>query len=455
VTAAPLEHSSQADAAGIRAAVNASRDFATDLFNRLRRDGLDDPGVTRDPYGPGEQRAHATCADTAAAMGLTIERDAASNLYMTLPGGDPSAKRIVIGSHLDSVPHGGNFDGAAGVVAGLVAIQALRRLQASPRRDITVMGIRAEESVWFQVSYIGSRSALGILPDGSLDARRTDTGRTQAEHISACGGDPDRLRSGQRHLDPMRLHAFLELHIEQAPSLVESGKSVGIGTGVPGNFRYPDAWIEGNTDHVGLPRRFRRDAAMAGAEFAMALDRLWEEYDRRGIAMACTFGRFHTDLKQHGLTIVPGSFHFSLDVRAYNEAVLSELDRRVDTIIADIERSRGVTFHRGGKARAAVGLVDPDIGSALARDAAGLGIATIALGSPASHDAAAFAACGVPMGMIFVRNENGSHNPREAMAIEDFLDGAAVLTAWLAGQCYRSQGELMRSPVIGSPAGRV
>src|SRR6202020_2117962 len=333
------------------------------------------------PYGAGEQRAHATCEMAAREMGLAIERDAAANLYMTEHGTDRSAKQIVMGSHLDSVPHGGNFDGAAGVVAGLVALQALRRLGVKPTRDLTVMGIRAEESIWFQVSYIGSRSALGTLPDGALDVTRIDTGRTLAEQMKECGGDPDRVRAGQRFFDPARLHAFLELHIEQAPSLVEAGRPVGIGTGIPGNFRYPDARIEGSNDHVGLPRRFRRDAAMAGAEFAMALDTLWQEYEARGIPMACTIGRFHTDAKQHGLTIVPGSFHFSLDVRAYDEGVLAELDQRVDAIIAGVEQTRGVRFHRGDIARAAVGKVDASIRSALTTGAAELGIATIDLGS--------------------------------------------------------------------------
>jgi N-carbamoyl-L-amino-acid hydrolase len=173
---------------------------------------------------------------------------------------------------------------------------------------------------------------------------------------------------------------------------------------------------------------------MAGAEFAMAMDSLWEDYDRRGIPMACTIGRFHTDAEQHGLTIVPGTFHFSLDVRAYEEAVLAELDQRVDTIIAGIEQRRGVRFHRGIKARAAVGPVDAGIQAELTRGAAELGIETIDLGSPASHDAAAFAACGVRMGLIFVRNANGSHNAHEAMAIEDFLDATAVLTEWLVTQ---------------------
>ena len=415
----------------LRTAVAAQRTFSLSLFDQLRCDGLDEPGVSRDPYGPGEQRAHATMEAAGRDLGLEIAHDTAANLYMTLPGRDRSAPRVVIGSHLDSVPHGGNFDGAAGVVAGLAAVAALQRLGVQPACDIVVMGIRAEESIWFQVSYIGSRGALGTLPDRALEARRIDTGRSLADHIRDCGGDPDALLARRRHLDPASLRAYLELHIEQAPSLVEAGRPVAICTGIPGNFRYPDMRIEGSSDHVGLPRRFRRDAALAGAEFATALDAVWADHEMRGIPMACTIGRFHTDAGAHGLTIVPGTFHLSLDVRAYDAAVLAALDRQVDAIIAGIEQRRRVRFHRGAKARAAIGPVDPAIEARLADMAHALDISVLAIGSPASHDAAAFSACGVPVGMIFIRNENGSHNPYEAMRIDDFLSGTSVLTAWL------------------------
>jgi N-carbamoyl-L-amino-acid hydrolase len=421
----------------IRAAIEAQRTRIEALFAQLRQDGRDEPGVTRDPYGPGEQRAHATIAQEAAALGLEISRDDAANLFMTLPGRDRTAPVLVIGSHLDSVPHGGNFDGAAGVVAGLATVAALQVLNLTPDCDIVVMGIRAEESVWFQVSYIGSRASLGMLPQGALEVCRIDTGRSLADHIAECGGNLDALRAGSRHFDPSRILAYLELHIEQAPSLVEAGRSVAICTGIPGNFRYPDAWIEGRHDHVGLPRRFRHDAAMAGAEFAMALDALWAGYDARGIPMACTLGRFHTDPAAHGLTIVPGAFHFSLDVRAYDEIVLAELEEQIGRIIAGIEQRRAVRFHLGPTARAAVGPVDPAIRAGLETAASTQGISVLPLGSPASHDAAAFGAAGVKVGMLFVRNENGSHNPDEAMMIEDFLDGASVLLQWVTTASIR------------------
>lgn len=412
--------------------VNAQRAMAETLFAALRQDGATNLGVSRDPYGAGEQRAHATAERAARALGLAITRDAAANTYMTWAGKNPAAPKIVIGSHLDSVPNGGNFDGAAGVVAGLAAVAALQQAGIQPECDVTIMAIRAEESIWFQVSYLGSRGALGTLPDGAMEARRIDTNRTLAEHIFDSGGDPIALRTGTRYLDPANIRAFLEVHIEQAPTLVAAGLPVAICTAIPGNFRHAEARITGRNEHVGLARRFRQDAGLAGAEFHMAMDTLWRDYDARGIPMACTLGKFHTDPAQHGLTVVPGAFAFSLDVRAYDAAVLAALEQRMHAIIAAIEPRRGVRFELGPRASAAVGAVDANIRAGLERAAAAQGVPTMPLGSPASHDAAAFAAAGVPMGMLFIRNENGSHNPDEAMETDDFLAATRILTQWLA-----------------------
>lgn len=416
----------------IAEAVAAQRDWVKTLFDRLAAGSRDEPGITRDTYGAGEDFGHRLLAEHGKNRGLFVSHDFAANSYVTLPGRDAASPRILMGSHLDSVPHGGNFDGAAGVIAGLVVIETLRALGIQPRCDVTAMGVRAEESVWFQVSYIGSRSALGTLPDGALEAKRIGDGRVLAASIDASGGDSAAIRRRQRHLDPAAIRAFLEVHIEQAPSLVESGLPVAICTGVPGNFRYPDARIVGRHDHVGTPRRFRRDAAMAGAEFAVMLDRLWQEEEEAGFPMAVTLGRFHTDPAVHGLTTVPGSFAFSLDVRAYDPAVLERAEARMLAAVREIEARRRVTFELGARASAAVGPVDPAIVSGLEEAAARQRIATMPLGSPASHDSAAFAAAGVPIAMLFVRNEHGSHNPQEAMEIHDFLAACTILADWVA-----------------------
>jgi N-carbamoyl-L-amino-acid hydrolase len=417
----------------IRAAVAAQRGMVERLFAALAAGSQGNPGIMRDTYGAGENFGHEVMVEAASLAGLAVTTDAAANTYATWRGEDADAPAILMGSHLDSVPHGGNFDGAAGVIAGLVTIAALRELGVQPRCDITVMGVRAEESVWFQVSYIGSRSALGTLPDGALEATRIDTGRSLADHMRDCGGDPEALRRGVHALDPQRIRAFLEVHIEQAPSLFEAGFPIAICTGIPGNFRYPNAHIIGRHDHVGTPRRFRRDAAMAGMELAHALDEIWAAHEAEGTHIAVTFGRFHTDAEMHGLTTVPGDFHFSLDVRAYDEAVLAGIEKQMHAAIARIEAERRVTFDLGQRAYAAVGPVDAGIRAALTHGAETLGIPAMPLGSPASHDSAAFAAAGVPVAMIFVRNEHGSHNPKEAMEIDDFMAAATVLTKWVAG----------------------
>ena len=145
----------------LAAAVAAQRGLAERLFGTLAAGSQGHPGIMRDTYGAGEDFGHRVFAEAAAAAGLTVTTDASLNTYATWHGSDAAAPAILMGSHLDSVPHGGNFDGAAGVIAGLVTLAALRDLGVAPRCDLTVMGVRAEESVWFQVSYIGSRGALG------------------------------------------------------------------------------------------------------------------------------------------------------------------------------------------------------------------------------------------------------------------------------------------------------
>jgi N-carbamoyl-L-amino-acid hydrolase len=416
----------------VRKAIFDQKSMVERLFSSLASGSQGNPGIMRDTYGPGESFAHDVLRQHAQERGLRIDVDAAANTVVTWAGTDPAARRVIMGSHLDSVSHGGNFDGAAGVLAGLCVQSALATLGFRPHCDVAVIGIRAEESVWFQISYIGSRSALGTLPDGALDACRVDTGRSLAAHMAECGGDPDAIRRRVRSLDPGGIRAFIEVHIEQAPALVESGLPVAICSGIPGNVRYPFAGITGRHDHVGTPRRFRRDAAMAAADLAMAMDRIWQEHEDAGIPVAITFGRFHTDPSAHGLTIVPGRFDFSLDMRAYDPAVLAGLETQLFAEVAEVERRRGVTVDLGKRAGAQVGMVDPSIAADLAAYAKALSIPTMSLGSPASHDAAAFAEAGVPMAMLLVRNEHGSHNPSEQMEIDDFLEACTLMACWVA-----------------------
>jgi beta-ureidopropionase / N-carbamoyl-L-amino-acid hydrolase len=419
------------DIDAVASAVRANTQFATDIFAELRAGSLSGEGVTRDTYGKGEQFAHDLVIRHARAMSLDVAHDAARNTYMMFSGKDRALPAVIVGSHLDSVANGGNFDGAAGVVAGLVAVRTLQSLNFQPACDVTIMAVRAEESVWFEQSYIGSRSALGSLRPEALKAKRIDTGMTLEDYIRQAGGDPDAIRAGRPYLTKEKVRAFLEVHIEQAPALVDANCSIGIATGIPGNFRYPNAKVIGEYGHVGLYRKFRRDAALAAAELFHGLDRVWEQWEQKGRPMACTIGRLHTDPTEDGLTKVAGQCTFSLDVRAYSESDLEELHGALMRLATEIGQKRNVRFDFGAKTTAEVALVDPDVRRQLESVAREGKLPYICLGSPASHDAAAFAFAGVPMGMIFIRNENGSHNPAEAMEIPDFLDAATVLTCWL------------------------
>jgi N-carbamoyl-L-amino-acid hydrolase len=417
----------------MRANLTPDVDLAARLFATLREKTFDGVGITRQAYGPGEQVAHALVRAEAEALGLEVSNDAAGNLYMTLPGADRSAKRIVLGSHLDSVVQGGNYDGAAGVLAGLAVVAGMRSAGFQPARDITVLAIRSEEAgSWFPTSYPGSRAALGRLPPEALAVRRMDTGRSLADHMRDLGFDPDTVRAGKATLSAGNTAAYVELHIEQGPVLEAAQIPVAVVTGIPGSRRLRAARVVGEYNHSGAtPRQYRRDAAMALAELAHRLDEHWALLETQGHRLVCTFCVLATTAEA-GFTKIPGEAVFQLDVRSVEsgsvDAMFTELHRLADGIAA----RRGVRFEFGEDSGSAPSPMDASVQLGLRRAADALGIACRVMPSGGGHDAAAFAQAGVPAGMLFVRNQNGSHNPKEAMRMEDFAAGCAVLTRWAA-----------------------
>lgn len=404
-------------------------DLAARLFDELRAATAASEGVTRVSYGAGENLAHALLAREAARLDLVVTRDAACNLYATLPG-RTAGPALIVGSHLDSVPCGGNFDGAAGVFCGLAAIAGWRRAGAAPPREVTLMAIRAEESVWFDASYIGSRAAFGLLEPSELDSvRRSDDGRTLGAHIADCGGDVAALRRGAAHLSAARIAAFIEPHIEQGPDLLARGAPIGIVTGIRGASRRREAVCHGEYAHSGAtPRALRRDAVVAVAALIGELEALWSALEQDGEDATITVGRLFTDAAAHGFSKVAGRVDFSLDMRSRAQATLDRLDRELDAVAARIAQMHGVRFDLGPRsatvpAEMNAGLVDQLAGAARRR-----GVEAPRMACGAGHDAAVFAARGVPTGMIFIRNAHGSHNPREAMDMADFAVAAATLS---------------------------
>lgn len=404
------------------------RALAATLFDGLAKDGIDTPGITRDSYGAGEQRAHERIAALAHAWGLEVRTDAALNLYVTFPGRDRSLPAALTGSHLDSVPCGGNFDGAAGVVAGMTVFSRWLRTGFVPAHDCTVMAIRAEESAWFPLSYIGSKAAFGMLSGDDLCIRRSDDNRTLAQCIEALGGEPDRLRAGEAFLDARAISRFVELHIEQGPLLVERNLPVGIVTGIRGAFRFRHAQAIGEYAHSGAAARGKRkDAMLAVARLIIALDHDWDEAETEERDLVITFGRVQTDPKRADFSKVPGHVAFSIDVRSIEPDTLLRLEACVRLRCAEISASSGVELDLGLQTHSKPAVMDAALQASLLNAAAIHGIPTMKMASGAGHDSAIFASQGIPTAMIFVRNENGSHNPAESMTMEDFACALQLL----------------------------
>jgi N-carbamoyl-L-amino-acid hydrolase len=405
--------------------------LAATLFDDLRAASLDPPGVSRASYGPGERAAHALARRAAEALGLDCTVDAIGTLRMTLPGADRALPAVLVGSHMDAVPHGGNFDGAAGVVMGLALAARLRAAGRLLPRDLTVLAIRAEEMCWFPAHYLGSRALFGLLPPEAPDAlRRSDSGRTLAEHMAEEGFDPAPIRARQALMDPARIHAFIEPHIEQGPVLELAGIPAAVVTGIRGSLRHPRARARGAWNHAGaVPRAHRQDAVLAVAQLATVLDGFWDVAEAGQRDLVLTLGEFWTLPGMHGPTKVPGEVAFSLDIRSEDDGVLDEAAAILAAQAEDAASRRRVALDYGPGMRAAPARMDPALRAALRGGAARAGVPVLEMASGAGHDCATFAGLGVPSAMLFIRNAHGSHNPEEAMALADFGAALDVLDA--------------------------
>jgi beta-ureidopropionase / N-carbamoyl-L-amino-acid hydrolase len=392
-------------------------ELAASLFDQLSQATRRGRGIVRDSYGTGEQAAHDIVRSAAQSMNLETLVDAIGNLTLTLAGRDRTARRIIIGSHLDSVPQGGNYDGAAGVVAGLCVLSALKQANVRLDCDVAVMAIRAEESAWFDVAYLGSAGAFGLLDPTSLSVPRSDNGRSLESTLIACGFDPQAIRERRRLLDPSTILAFLELHIEQGPILVSQGLPAAVVTGVRGCMRFRNARCLGQYGHSGgVNRPHRHDAVAATVAFLHHMETLWLQQEESGADLVVTSGELYTDPAMHGPSKIAGETHFVLDLRSTSDATMNTVAEEARIAAARIGEAYRVRFDLGRTSDSPSAMMDTRLRAKLMR----VLDTPFEMPSGAGHDAAVFAKVGVPTAMIFVRNEHDSHNPDEAMALDDF-----------------------------------
>ncbi|MBV8838782.1 MAG: hydantoinase/carbamoylase family amidase, partial [Alphaproteobacteria bacterium] len=299
-----------------------------------------------------------------------------------------------------------------------------------PARTLKLYGLRGEESARFGKAYMGSGALFGKLNTADLAAKDMRSELTLGDCMRAVGVDVQRVARGEPLLDAKRVAAWVELHIEQGPVLTARELPIGIVTGIRGNVRHRVVECIGEAGHSGaVPRWLRHDAMFATAELISHLDRHWRTMLERGRDLVVTTGVVGTDPNEHAIARIPGMLRFSFEARSQSKETLEAF---YDLFLSEcqmIGEERGVAFKPDRRLESAPAIMDAAWVQRLRAAARNLGLPDEEIPSGAGHDAAVFANAGIPSAMIFVRNAHGSHNPREAMEIDDFLAGVAVMRA--------------------------
>jgi N-carbamoyl-L-amino-acid hydrolase len=404
------------------------RPVAEKLFAEMRELSFDGVGISRESYGRRESAAADYLSRFAAGEGFAVRADRAGNLLIGFPDTPADAPVLWCGSHIDSVPQGGNYDGLAGVVAALLCLIGQQKSGVRSPVPLQALCLRGEESAWFGKAYMGSAALLGKLDAEDLALRQRETGETLAAAMESTGADMAAIRARQTLFDPKLVRAFLELHIEQGPVMEARKLPVAVVSGIRGNIRHNKVQCIGAAGHSGaIPRWLRRDAMFAVADLIMRLDEHWSVLEERGTDLVVTTGILSTNAADHAVSRIPGLVAFSFEVRSKSIDTLEAFYQIMRAECAAIGRERQVHFEFDRRVLSSPATLDPALTVLLSKVCVDRGYPFEVIPSGAGHDAAMFANAGIPGGMVFVRNENGSHNPLEAMDIDDFMRGVDVL----------------------------
>ncbi len=379
-----------------------------------------DGGVNRQIYSDADRAARGELNRWAADLGLELYTDPIANQFFRLvpEGADPRLPPVVTGSHLDSQPTGGRYDGVYGVVAGFEAVAALIESGAEPKRPIEIVAWSNEEGSRFAPGCMGSMCFAGARSVADLaDITDRDGLRLQDELDKTLASHPQMHERGFG----LPVRAYVELHIEQGPVLEKLGKPIGLVRGIQG-CRWFNVTVEGEARHAGTtPLALRRDALRAAVGYIDELQQALEDPDD---VIRFTVGRF--DVSPNAPNTVAERVGFSIDLRHPDDAVLEAAAARIGAILS---------LERGG-CRATCERIfdhapvqfDPDLFAAIGDEGRALDLACETLMSGAFHDAL-FMADHCPTAMIFVPSQDGiSHHPSEFTALSDLYDGARLLT---------------------------
>ncbi|OFW20664.1 MAG: hypothetical protein A3G21_22075 [Acidobacteria bacterium RIFCSPLOWO2_12_FULL_66_21] len=375
-------------------------------------------GVSRVAYSDADIAGRRYVMDLMREIGLTPRIDPAGNIFASRPGEDAGLRPILFGSHVDSVPQGGNFDGDLGSLSAIEAIRALRVANLITRHPLELVVWAHEEGGTFPNGLNGSRAVAGQLVAGELD--QIYKGLRKRDGIRHIGGDPDRIEGARRQRGSF--HAYVELHIEQGGTLDKQGIPIGIVEGIVSISRF-QATVTGFANHAGTTvMADRQDALLAASELVVAVH---EEVTRLPGRQVGTVGRL--DVTPNAANVVPGQAILIIELRDLSEARLTAIGDAIRGRAKAIAAATRTTIDIVATGHYGPALATPSVQEAIERAAGGLGLAHVRLPSGAGHDAQMAATLG-PMGMIFVPSVGGvSHSPKELTTWEHCARGADVL----------------------------
>jgi beta-ureidopropionase / N-carbamoyl-L-amino-acid hydrolase len=383
-------------------------------------------GWTRLAWTDEDRAARAWFEAEAADRGLEVERDSAGNLWAWWrppdPAADPGTEGLVVavGSHLDTVRGGGAYDGALGVVSGLLAVGQLIERGVEPARPVAVVAFADEEGGRFGVPLFGSRVLAGALDPSDLLERVDEHGTSVAEALTAAGIDPDGFGPDPARLG--RLAAFVELHVEQGRGLADLGQPVALATAMWPHGRWR-LTLTGEANHAGTTRLADRRDPMLGLAAAILAARA----AATELGAVATLGRVLVE--PNSANSVPGRVSAWLDARAEEDQRLDWLLAAFEAAVEDAAGRNGLAVELAGESRGPGVEFDPALADRLDACLRARGLDPPRLPTAAGHDAGALAAV-VPTAMLFVRNPTGtSHSPAETAEVDDCLVGVDALAA--------------------------
>jgi N-carbamoyl-L-amino-acid hydrolase len=375
-------------------------------------------GVSRTAYSDADLAGRAYVMAQMRAAGLQPRIDPAGNIFAMRAGLSPQLPPILFGSHIDSVPTGGNFDGDLGSLSALGAIEALDAAAVRTRHPLEMVVWAHEESYAFGRGLACSRIVAGDVTAADMD--EVWNGLRRSDAIRKIGGDPDRIREASRAKGSH--HCYLELHIEQGGTLERAGTPIGVVEGIVAIDRY-EATITGVANHSGTtPIADRHDALLAASHLTIAVRDAATRTPGRQVA---TVGRI--EVTPNSANVIPGLVQSSVELRDLDPGRLTSMMDDIRARAREIAVTTGTRIEFRELARAAPAAATPEVQRAIERAAGSLGLGASRLPSGAGHDAQMMALLG-PMGMIFVPSVGGvSHSPKELTLWEDCSRGADVL----------------------------